>query len=106
MIYIWFTGINYYKLAVEKDRDSIFTTIWKPGLRLYMSHALLYFFVWPFLFLTLGLISYVHVKQALYFWHAIGQRTIINAHIICTTFIATGVFSITYAPHSIVNQED
>jgi hypothetical protein len=23
MIY-WFTGINYYKLAVEKDRDSIF----------------------------------------------------------------------------------
>jgi hypothetical protein len=23
MIYIWFTGINYYKLAVEKDRDSI-----------------------------------------------------------------------------------
>jgi hypothetical protein len=30
MIYMWFTGINYYKLAVEKDRDSIFTTIWKP----------------------------------------------------------------------------
>ena len=27
MIYMWFTGINYYKLAVEKDRDSIFTTI-------------------------------------------------------------------------------
>jgi hypothetical protein len=29
---LWFicgtyTGINYYKLAVEKDRDSIFTTI-------------------------------------------------------------------------------
>jgi hypothetical protein len=25
-------GINYYKLAVEKDCDSIFTTItWKPG---------------------------------------------------------------------------
>ena len=23
MIYMWFTGINYYKLAVEKDRDSI-----------------------------------------------------------------------------------
>jgi hypothetical protein len=22
MIYMWFTGINYYKLAVEKDRDS------------------------------------------------------------------------------------
>ena len=36
MIYMWFTGINYYKLAVEKDRDSIFTltitTIWKPSL--------------------------------------------------------------------------
>ena len=35
MIYMWFTGINYYELAVvEKDRDSIFTTImtsWKPG---------------------------------------------------------------------------
>jgi hypothetical protein len=23
MIYMWFTGINYHKLAVEKDRDSI-----------------------------------------------------------------------------------
>jgi hypothetical protein len=22
MIHMWFTGINYYKLAVEKDRDS------------------------------------------------------------------------------------
>jgi hypothetical protein len=32
MIYMWFTGINNYKLAVEKDRESIFTTIWKPGL--------------------------------------------------------------------------
>jgi hypothetical protein len=32
MISMWFTGINYYKLAVEKDRDSIFTTMWKPGL--------------------------------------------------------------------------
>ena len=35
MIYMWFTGINYYKLAVEKDRDSnftIITTIWKTGL--------------------------------------------------------------------------
>jgi hypothetical protein len=31
MIYMWFTGVNYYKLAVEKDRDSIVTTIWKPG---------------------------------------------------------------------------
>ena len=33
---MWFTGINYYKLAVEKDRDSIFTTIttiWKPGFK-------------------------------------------------------------------------
>jgi hypothetical protein len=33
MIYMWFTGINCYKLAVEKDRDSIFTTIttiWNP----------------------------------------------------------------------------
>jgi hypothetical protein len=32
MVYMWFIGINYYKLAVEKDRDSIFTTItsiWK-----------------------------------------------------------------------------
>ena len=26
MIYMWFTGLNYYKLAVEKDRDSVFTT--------------------------------------------------------------------------------
>ena len=37
MIYMWFTGINYYKLAVEKDRDSVFktiTTTWKPGLLL------------------------------------------------------------------------
>ena len=33
MIYMWFTSINYYKLAVEKDRDSIFTTIWKPGFK-------------------------------------------------------------------------
>ena len=23
MIFMWFTGRNYYKLAVEKDRDSI-----------------------------------------------------------------------------------
>ena len=30
MIYMWFTGINYYKLAVEKDGDSIFTTIIRP----------------------------------------------------------------------------
>jgi hypothetical protein len=35
MIYMWFTGINYYKLAAEKDRDSIFTTIWKPGFTSY-----------------------------------------------------------------------
>ena len=36
MIYMWCTGINYYKLAVGKDRNSIFTTIttiWKPGFR-------------------------------------------------------------------------
>ena len=33
MISMWFTGINYYKLAVlEKDRDSIFTIIWKQDL--------------------------------------------------------------------------
>jgi hypothetical protein len=34
MNYIWFTGVNCYKLAVEKDGDSIFTTITtisKPG---------------------------------------------------------------------------
>jgi hypothetical protein len=34
MIYMWFTDTNYYKLAVEKGRDSIFTiitTIWKPN---------------------------------------------------------------------------
>ena len=29
MIYMWFTGMNYYKLAVEKDCDSIFTTLEK-----------------------------------------------------------------------------
>jgi hypothetical protein len=34
MIYMWFTGINYYKLTVEKDRDSIFTTIWQMATRL------------------------------------------------------------------------
>jgi hypothetical protein len=27
MIYLWFTGLNYYKLTVAKDRDPIFTTI-------------------------------------------------------------------------------
>ena len=27
MIYMWFTGINYYKLAVEKDRGSILSRI-------------------------------------------------------------------------------
>jgi hypothetical protein len=32
MIYMWFTGINNYKLAVEKDRDSIFTTITPLGI--------------------------------------------------------------------------
>jgi hypothetical protein len=43
MIYMWFTGVNYYKLAVEKDRDSIFTTIttiWQPGLQGYIQHYL------------------------------------------------------------------
>jgi hypothetical protein len=28
----WFTGVNYQKLAVEKDHDSIFTNIWKPDI--------------------------------------------------------------------------
>jgi hypothetical protein len=27
MIYMWFTGKNYYNLAVEKDRDSIFMIV-------------------------------------------------------------------------------
>jgi hypothetical protein len=27
---MWFAGINYYKLAIEKDRNSIFTTIMRP----------------------------------------------------------------------------
>jgi hypothetical protein len=27
MIYMWFTGLNYYKLVVKKDCDSIFTTL-------------------------------------------------------------------------------
>ena len=37
MIYMWFTGIDYYKLAVEKDRDvTIITTLQKPGLK-YLS---------------------------------------------------------------------
>ena len=44
MIYVWFTaGIDYYKLAVEKDRDSIFTTIttiWKPDLKSASSSTL------------------------------------------------------------------
>jgi hypothetical protein len=25
-------AINYYELAIEKDRDSIFTAIWKRGI--------------------------------------------------------------------------
>jgi hypothetical protein len=25
---MWFTGINYYKMVVEKNRDSIFTMLW------------------------------------------------------------------------------
>jgi hypothetical protein len=39
---MWFTGINYYKLVVEKDRDSSFTTIttiWKPRLTRKYMHA-------------------------------------------------------------------
>ena len=35
MIYMWFTSVNYYKLTVEKDRDTIFTTMWKQGLSLF-----------------------------------------------------------------------
>ena len=33
MIYMWFYYIYklLYKLAVEKDRDSIITTVWKLG---------------------------------------------------------------------------
>jgi hypothetical protein len=34
MIYVWFRVVNYHKLSIEKDRDSIFTTITiicKPG---------------------------------------------------------------------------
>ena len=41
MIYMWFTCINY-KLAVEKDRYVIFTTItaiWKPK-RLVRNHLI------------------------------------------------------------------
>ena len=40
MISMWCTGINYYNLAVEKDRDSVFTTvatIWTPGLNVSVS---------------------------------------------------------------------
>jgi hypothetical protein len=33
MIYMWFTCKICYNLAFEKDRDPIFTTMWKPGLR-------------------------------------------------------------------------
>jgi hypothetical protein len=36
VIYMWFTGINYYKLAVEKDLDSIFTTMGKQDLSLFV----------------------------------------------------------------------
>jgi hypothetical protein len=32
MIYMWFTGINYYKLAIDKDRDFYDHILWKPGL--------------------------------------------------------------------------
>ena len=36
MIYMWFAGINYYKLAVEKDRD-FYDHIWKPSFSLVSS---------------------------------------------------------------------
>ena len=36
--------LQYYKVGVEKDRDSIFTTIWKPGLvyeaSIHVMHAI------------------------------------------------------------------
>ena len=35
MIYMWFIGINCYKLAVEKDRDSILTYNDHMEIRLY-----------------------------------------------------------------------
>ena len=50
MIYMWLTGINYYKLAVdsyvEKDRESIFTTIREPGLRAVMSPIVSLPYLW------------------------------------------------------------
>jgi hypothetical protein len=47
MIYMWFTGINYYKLAVKKDRDSFFTTIcimtiWKPSFKVVSDNSRMY----------------------------------------------------------------
>ena len=40
MICMWFTGINCYKLAVEKDRDFIFTTgHMEIKLKLFISHV-------------------------------------------------------------------
>jgi hypothetical protein len=41
MIYMWFTGKNDHNLAVgvEKDRDSIFTAIWKPGFKYKQRNA-------------------------------------------------------------------
>jgi hypothetical protein len=38
MIYMWFTGINYFKLAVEKVRDSIS----KPGFTDKVEELLMY----------------------------------------------------------------
>ena len=35
MNYMWFTGVNCFKLAVEKDHDSIFTTICMKPCKLY-----------------------------------------------------------------------
>ena len=39
MIYMWFTGINYYKLAVEKDRDSILRPLRLPSSSCYQGYS-------------------------------------------------------------------
>ena len=41
MIYMWFIGINYYKLAIEKDRDYFYdhyTTI-SQGFNFHNPHT-------------------------------------------------------------------
>jgi hypothetical protein len=51
MICMWFIGINCYKLSVEKDRDSIFTTItviWKPGYAVQLPDSYVGYLVVPF----------------------------------------------------------